>query len=131
TNHHKVDPGGARKNKRSRIKFNLGLCATGLPSDAANAGRGSGKIPVKKKDKYRAPAVPAAFWNECLATDPTSNSRTPPGLRAPNGVLEDSFYQATGRPLWNAANIYAPTLVIGGNFDTWSFQEDRAGLMRE
>jgi len=21
--------------------------------------------------------------------------------------------------------------VIGGNFDTWSFQEDRAGLMRE
>jgi len=46
-------------------------------------------------------------------------------------VLEDSFYQATGRPLWNAANIYAATLVIGGDFDTWSFQEDRAGLMRE
>ena len=77
------------------------------------------------------PAVPAAFWNECLATDPTSNSRNPASLRAPNGVLEDSFYQATGRPLWNAANIYAPTLVIGGDFDTWSFQEDRAGLMRD
>src|SRR5262249_17112280 len=49
---------------------------------------------------------------------------------APNGSLEDSFYQATGRPLWNAANIYAPTLVITGDFDTWSFQEDREGLMR-
>jgi len=46
-------------------------------------------------------------------------------------VLEDSFFQATGRPLWNAANIYSPTLVIGGDFDTWSFQEDRAGLMRD
>jgi hypothetical protein len=55
-------------------------------------------IPVENKDEYRDPALPAAFWNECLATDPTSNSRTPPSLRAPNGVLEDSFYQATGRP---------------------------------
>jgi pimeloyl-ACP methyl ester carboxylesterase len=64
-------------------------------------------------------------------TDPTSNSRTPPSLRAPNGVLEDSFYQATGRRLWHAANIYAPTLVIAGQFDTWSFSEDREGLMRD
>jgi len=52
-------------------------------------------------------------------------------LRAPNGVLEDSFYQATGRPLWHAANIYAPTLVIAGQYDTWSFPEDRSGLMRD
>src|SRR5262249_1478645 len=51
--------------------------------------------------------------------------------RAPNGVLEDSFYQATGRPLWSASNIYAPTLVIAGQFDTWSFPEDREGLMRD
>src|SRR5262249_54694291 len=56
---------------------------------------------------------------------------TPPSLRAPNGVLEDSFYQATGRPLWHAANIYAPTLLIAGAFDTWSFPEDREGLMRD
>jgi pimeloyl-ACP methyl ester carboxylesterase len=66
-----------------------------------------------------------------MATDPTSNSRNPASLRAPNGVLEDSFYQATGRPLWSASNVYAPTLVIAGNFDTWSFPEDREGLMRD
>src|SRR5215471_13656377 len=53
------------------------------------------------------------------------------GLRVSNGVLEDSFYQATGRPLWSALNIYAPTLVIAGQFDTWSFPEDREGLMRD
>ena len=49
----------------------------------------------------------------------------------PNGVLEDSFYQATGRPLWNARNIYVPTLVIAGQYDTWSYPEDREGLMRD
>src|SRR5262249_51142242 len=38
---------------------------------------------------------------------------------------------ATGRPLWHAANIYAPTLVIAGQYDTWSFPEDRSGLMRD
>jgi pimeloyl-ACP methyl ester carboxylesterase len=52
-------------------------------------------------------------------------------LRAPNGVLEDSFYQATGRPLWNASSIYVPTLVIAGAYDTWSFPEDREGLIRD
>jgi pimeloyl-ACP methyl ester carboxylesterase len=46
-------------------------------------------------------------------------------------VLEDSFYQATGRPLWSASSIYAPTLVIAGAYDTWSFPEDREGLMRD
>jgi pimeloyl-ACP methyl ester carboxylesterase len=66
-----------------------------------------------------------------MLTDPTSNSRNPPSLRAPNGVLEDSFYQATGRPLWHAANIYVPTLVVAGAFDTWSFPEDREGLIRD
>lgn len=66
-----------------------------------------------------------------MATDPTSGSRSPPSLLAPKGVLEDSFYQATGRRLWHAANIYLPTLVIAGEDDTWSFREDREGLMRD
>jgi pimeloyl-ACP methyl ester carboxylesterase len=86
---------------------------------------------VENKDEYREPAAPAEFWKECMATDPTSGTRNPPACEPFNGVLEDSFYQATGRPLWSAANIYAPTLLIAGQFDTWSFAEDREGLMRE
>ena len=78
-----------------------------------------------------APEVPGEFWKSCLETDPTSGTRTPPSIRAPNGVLEDSFYQANGRPLWNAASIYTPTLVIAGEFDSWSLPEDRKGLMRD
>jgi pimeloyl-ACP methyl ester carboxylesterase len=57
---------------------------------------------------------------------PTSNTRNPPSLRAPNGVLEDTFIQATGRRIWNASSIYVPVLVIAGEFDTWSFPEEKA-----
>jgi pimeloyl-ACP methyl ester carboxylesterase len=39
--------------------------------------------------------------------------------------------QATGRRIWNASSIYVPTLVIAGEFDTWSFPEDRELLMRD
>jgi pimeloyl-ACP methyl ester carboxylesterase len=129
--HTNLGPGSALQNKRKPHEFNFGLGAYRLASEAANTGRWNGEISVENKDEYRDPAVPVEFWKECMATDPTSNSRNPPSLRAPNGVLEDSFYQATGRPLWSASNIYAPTLVIAGNFDTWSFPEDREGLMRD
>jgi alpha-beta hydrolase superfamily lysophospholipase len=47
------------------------------------------------------------------------------------GVLEDSFMQATGRRIWNASSIYVPVLVIAGEYDTWSYPEDREGLMRD
>jgi len=129
--HTNLGTGSALQNKRTPHEFNFALGAYRLASEAANTGRWNGEIPVENKDEYREPAVPAEFWKECMATDPTSGTRNPPSLRAPNGVLEDSFYQATGRPLWNAANIYAPTLVIAGQFDTWSFPEDREGLVRE
>jgi len=65
-----------------------------------------------------------------MATDPTSNTRNPPSLRAP-WCPGRFLYQATGRPLWNASNIYVPTLVIAGQYDTWSYPEDREGLMRD
>jgi len=129
--HTNLGAGSGLQNKRSPSDFNFALGAYRIASEAANTARWNGEIPVDNKDEYRDPALPAAFWNECLATDPTSNQRNPPSLRAPNGVLEDSFYQATGRPLWNAANIYAPTLVIAAAYDTWSFPQDRAGLMRD
>jgi pimeloyl-ACP methyl ester carboxylesterase len=129
--HTNLGPGSALQNKRKPYEFNFALGAYRVASEAANTGRWNGEIPLENKDEYREAAVPAAFWSECMATDPSSNTRNPPSLRAPNGVLEDSFYQATGRPLWNAANIYAPTLVIAGAYDTWSYPEDREGLMRD
>jgi pimeloyl-ACP methyl ester carboxylesterase len=129
--HTNLGPGSGLQNKRKPYEFNYGLGAYRLASTAANTARWDGEIPVQDKSQYRDPAVPAAFWDACMATDPTSASRNPPALRAPNGVLEDTFMQETGRPIWNASSIYTPVLVIAGEYDTWSYPEDREGLMRD
>ena len=129
--HTNLGAGSGLQNKRKPDEFNFAMGAYRTVSEAANTGRWDGEIPVSDKATYRDPEVPAAFWAACLATDPSSQTRSPASVRAPNGVLEDSFYQATGRPLWNAANIYAPTLIIGGDNDSWSYPADREGLMRD
>jgi pimeloyl-ACP methyl ester carboxylesterase len=129
--HTNLGAGSALQNKRKPFEFNLALGAYRTASTAQNTARWDGEIPLADKSAYRDPAVAEAFWTACLATDPTSASRNPPALRAPNGVLEDSFMQATGRRIWNASSIYAPVLVIAGEYDTWSYPEDRELLMRD
>ena len=129
--HTNLGPGSGLQNKRKPYEFNYGMGAYRTNSAAQNQARWDGEIPVADKSQYREQEVVDAFAAAALATDPTSNWRQPPSLRAPNGVLEDTFMQATGRPIWNASSIYVPTLVIAGEFDTWSFAEDRDGLMRD
>src|SRR4051812_34348836 len=129
--HTNLGAGSGLQDKRNPSQFNFAMGAYRLGSAEANNKRWDGEIPTQNKEEYREPGVQDAFNQAALATDPTSASRTPPSLRAPNGVLEDSFYQATGRPLWNAANIAVPTLVIAGEDDTWSFPQDREGLVRD
>lgn len=129
--HTNLGAGSGLQNKRKPYEFNYALGAYRTNSAAQNQARWDGEIPVPDKAEYREQGVVDAFAAAALATDPTSNTRTPPALRAPNGVLEDTFHQATGRPLWNASSIYVPTLVIAGEFDTWSYPEDREGLLRD
>ena len=129
--HTNLGAGSGLQDKRNPSQFNSAMGAYRLGTAEANNKRWDGEIPVQDKTEYREPAVQDAFNAAALATDPTSNTRTPPSLRAPNGVLEDSFYQATGRRMWNAANISVPTLVIAGEDDTWSFAQDRERLMRD
>ena len=129
--HTNLGPGSGLQNKRKPFEFNYGLGAYRLASLAANTGRWDGEVPVQDKLQYREAGVAEAFWNTCMESDPTSQTRSPPSLRAPNGVLEDTFMQATGRPIWSASSIYVPTLVIAGEYDTWSYPEDRELLMRD
>src|SRR4029077_12908691 len=82
----------------------------------------------------QAQAARVQFRGRGLSAGPWGRQHGPLQWRnstAPNGVFEDAFYQATGRPLWNATNIYAPTLAITGQYDTWSDPEDREVLMRD
>ncbi|MBZ4417422.1 alpha/beta fold hydrolase [Myxococcus sp. RHSTA-1-4] len=81
-------------------------------------------IPMEDKAQWRFPAVAEAYQREALASDPMSASRTPPALRAPSGALEDSFYLAIGRQLWDAASITSRVLILRAEKDFWSRPED-------
>lgn len=81
-------------------------------------------IPAEDKTTWRDPKVVEAYVTAALASDPTSGTRTPPSFRAPSGAMEDSFYLSTGRQLWDASLITAPTLVVRSGNDFWSRPED-------
>jgi len=85
-------------------------------------------IPEADKSVARDPRVAKAYEEAALASDPESASHTPPAFRSPNGCLEDSFYVAVGRKLWDASLIRVPTLVIASERDFWSRPEDRTAL---
>lgn len=90
-----------------------------------------GSIPIQDKAAWRDPAVADAYVREALASDPETNSHNPPCFRSPNGALEDSFYLATGRQLWDASFIYVPTLVLASERDFWSRPADREKLAHD
>ncbi|MEW1842043.1 alpha/beta fold hydrolase [Nonomuraea angiospora] len=85
-------------------------------------------IPAEDKTTWRDPEVVEAYVRAALASDPTSGTRTPPSFRAPSGAMEDSFYLSTGRQLWDASLITAPTLVVRSGNDFWSRREDVTAL---
>src|SRR5215831_13992719 len=98
--------------------------------NAANSllGAWDRSIPMDDKSEWRDPAVAKAYVEAALNSDSTSHSRTPPSFRSPCGALEDSFYLAIGRQLWDASLVTAPTLVLVGERDFWSRPEDREHL---
>jgi pimeloyl-ACP methyl ester carboxylesterase len=81
-------------------------------------------IPLDDKNQWRSPEVAHAYVAAAMASDDTSGSRTPPSFRAPSGAMEDSFYLAVGRQLWDASLIRVPTLIIRSGNDFWSRPED-------
>ena len=85
-------------------------------------------IPLEEKTLWRDPAVAQAYMAAALASDPTSETRTPPSFRAPSGAMEDSFYLAIGRQMWDASLIGVPTLILRSERDFWSRQEDAKRL---
>lgn len=87
-------------------------------------------IPLEEKTQWRDPAVAQAYVAAALASDPTSDTRMPPSFRAPSGAMEDSFYLAIGRQLWDASLIGVPTLILRSERDFWSRPQD-AELLAE
>lgn len=88
-------------------------------------------IPGSDKTVWRDPAVAAAYQKAALASDPRSNTRQPPAFRAPLGAIEDSFYQASGRRLFDASSITARVLLVRGERDFWSRPEDAQAFVHD
>ena len=107
-------------------RFNQHSCGTYRLNDAKSLlGAWDRSVPTPNKDEWRDPSVVNAYVKEALASDKTSPTRNPPSFRSPCGALEDSFYMATGRQLWDASLITAPTLIVASERDFWSRPEDR------
>jgi pimeloyl-ACP methyl ester carboxylesterase len=112
--------------------FNRSVCGAYRLNDAQSLLRQWDRsIPVEDKSQWRDPAIAKAYVDAALASDPTSNSRTPPSMRSPCGALEDSFYLAIGRRLFDASLITAPVLILASERDFWSRPEDRQAMADE
>jgi len=105
-----------------RLSPNIGAYSW---NDAASLVRGWDRsIPIADKSQWRDPAVAEAYQHAALASDPAAATRNPPAFRAPQGAIEDSFYQASGRRLFDASSITAHVLVVRSERDFWSRPED-------
>ena len=59
-----------------------------------------------------------AWADATFATDPIGASQSPPVLRAPNGVLQDSReFWGAGKALYDPAGIRVPTLLVHAEWD--------------
>jgi pimeloyl-ACP methyl ester carboxylesterase len=88
-------------------------------------------IPETDKSLWRDPAIASAYVDGALASDPESGRHHPAALRAPLGAIEDSFYQADGRRLYDASSITANALVIRSGRDFWSRPEDATSFIHD
>src|SRR5579862_3541574 len=112
-------------------QFNREACGTyRLNMENSLFGVWDRSILSENKDTWRDPAVAKAYAVAAMGSDPTSQQHHPPSFRSPCGALEDSFYLATGRQLWDASLITAPTLVLASERDFWSRVEDRELLQK-
>lgn len=70
----------------------------------------------------QADLIPAGWFEQwadaTFATDPVGAKQSPPVLRAPNGVMQDSRdYWLAGKPLYQPSDITVPTLLLHAEWD--------------
>ena len=112
--------------------FRRAACGAYRYNDAASILRPwDTSIPGEDKSAWRDPAVAQAYARAALVADASSAQRSPPSARSPCGALEDSFYLASGRQLWDASLVTTPTLALRGERDFWSRPEDLDHLAKD
>lgn len=73
-------------------------------------------------DKQRRDLIPHGWFEmlraALLASDPAGAKQSPPVVRAPNGVIQDSAeYWRAGKALYDPADIHVPTLIVHADLD--------------
>lgn len=131
TAHPLIGCGTGMEDKERPGSFNRAACGNYRVSDAASTLGPWDRMLGEDKDGARDPAVAKAYVEAALDSDSTSGQREPRSFRAPCGAMEDSFYLATGRQLWDASLITAPVLAIAGEKDFWSRPEDMVNLQAD
>jgi pimeloyl-ACP methyl ester carboxylesterase len=130
--HALIGQGSALENTSHPGHYARSACGNYRYNDAASIARPwDNAAPPSAREEQRDEAVVQAYVSGALASDSSSAQRTPPSFRSPCGAMEDSFYLATGRQLWDASLITAPTLVLRGERDFWSRPEDARNLVHD
>jgi pimeloyl-ACP methyl ester carboxylesterase len=88
-------------------------------------------IPADDKSEWRDPVVAERYVDTALASDPLSETHTPPAMRTPSGFQLDSYEMSRGWRPWQASDLRVPTLVIRGERDFWSRPRDLEALGAE
>jgi pimeloyl-ACP methyl ester carboxylesterase len=121
--HQSLGRGSSLEDPTHPGRFNRADTGGWRSSDAASLLRTwETSIPDDDLDGWRDPKVAEAYVVAALSATP--NDGRSGSLTHPAGALEDSFYLATGRQLWDASFIRAHTLVIRSERDFWSRPED-------
>lgn len=85
--------------------------------DAARA-RWLAGVPEAERDAFLPAGWFEAWWEANMQADPVGAAESPPVVRAPNGVLEDSGrYWSAGMPYYDPADIEVPVLLALGEWD--------------
>jgi pimeloyl-ACP methyl ester carboxylesterase len=111
------------------------------PTQSPNPANSDGWYPLTVQAQYvrfvadvpdgHPPVLTGQFdqWaKDWLATDPTSNARTPPSVRTPSGPQADILAAFDGDLAYDPALIQAPTAILRGEWDSLCTDEDARWL---
>jgi pimeloyl-ACP methyl ester carboxylesterase len=89
------------------------------------------ELPTRDSSLFREDGIPELVFEALASLDPLSTSRNPPAFRCPNGALADMVTTFNGEPLYQAAKLTMPTLLLRGAEDATSTQSDALRLLAD
>ena len=89
------------------------------------------ELPTRDFSRFREDGIPELVFEALASLDPAATSHNPPAFRCPNGALADMVTTFNGQPLYEAAKLTMPTLLLRGAEDTTSTEFDARRLFAD